>query len=154
MSTGPIKVDGSTSQPPFALPVRHDAEHRGAIVDAKDEEIFVIDQWSEKSDLEVDTIAAFLVSVLNATEPSVITVIFGPPRSGKTFHAEKFAKLYGCRRIVEQDRRDITLKGGDLLLTWETAAAVHKRYRPEAEIRWIAIADAREAIGEERVYPG
>lgn len=73
-----------------------------------------------------------------------IVIIHGPQASGKTHHAERFLRHYGCKRIVDtwcgpQDRK---LMPGDLALTteqpdrWAVGGAV-----------WISIATALRAIG-------
>lgn len=82
----------------------------------------------------------------------MITIIYGPQASGKTFHKEAFAAHYGCTHIVEEwnpcehelpdDHR--------LCLTLATPEAIQQAIsldRPEAMVRVVSIHDARIAIG-------
>ncbi|NYT43135.1 hypothetical protein HZY97_20335 [Sphingomonas sp. R-74633] len=84
-----------------------------------------------------------------------ITVIHGPQASGKTFHAERFRKHFGCRDVVDgwrpgSDLSDhsepVVLRNGDLLLTNANPDAVMKRFGDRG-VRLIPIEQARRMIG-------
>lgn len=78
--------------------------------------------------------------------PAKVVVIHGAMRTGKTMHAEKFARHYGCARAVDWARchkPHPAPQDGDLLLTTEPPAVIQKAF-PEATI--VPINNARRAV--------
>ncbi len=78
------------------------------------------------------------------------TVIYGPPATGKTFHAAAFAKLYGCDCVADdhggrggKSFRPITAESA-LILSTSEPADLRKRY-PAATL--VRIDAARSALG-------
>lgn len=73
-------------------------------------------------------------------------MIHGAMRTGKTMHADKFARHYGCTRTVDWARchkPHPAPHDGDLLLTTEPPAVIQKAF-PEATI--VPINTARRAV--------
>ena len=82
----------------------------------------------------------------------MITIIFGPKMSGKTFHKIAFASKFGCTHIVDDWLPAIheLPDDGRLVLTYcgedEINAAI-RLDRPLADVRIIDITTARQLIG-------
>ncbi len=79
-----------------------------------------------------------------------ITIIYGAPATGKTYHSGKFRRHYRAKRIVDDwpfalhGRR---LKSGDLALTNNVGAALDAERKSDGRIRAVDIATAkREAL--------
>ena len=81
------------------------------------------------------------------------TVIYGPPATGKTFHADLFKAHYGAARVI--DDWDVAFGPGprddDLILSADAPADLRKRY-PRAQL--IRIDAARSAVGLDPAPPG
>lgn len=81
------------------------------------------------------------------------TVIYGPPATGKSFHADLFKAHYGASRVI--DDWDASFGPGpgddDLILSTDAPADLRKRY-PCAQL--IRIDAARSAVGLEPAPPG
>lgn len=79
------------------------------------------------------------------------TVIYGPPATGKTFHADLFKAHYGATRVI--DDWDVPFGPGprDLILSTAAPADLRKRY-PRAQL--IRIDAARSAVGLDPAPPG
>jgi len=87
-----------------------------------------------------------------------IIVIQGPPASGKTRYAERFAKHFGVNEIIDDDRRMhdrefpassaiiLTQYSREAILTWRQKRS-RRRQVPLTAIRFVPIADALRAIG-------
>ena len=74
-----------------------------------------------------------------------VTVIYGPPASGKTRYAEQFRKHYKCVRIVDEGLTGHIngMRPGDLVLAqhWDNS------WRESFSVHAIPIAGALKAIG-------
>ncbi|MDK8186697.1 MULTISPECIES: hypothetical protein [Sphingomonas] len=80
-------------------------------------------------------------------------VIFGPPATGKTFHADRFAKHYGCNRVLDEGMDGRRVEGPlgrhDLVLTTDGRDTLRQRFVGLGlctNIMFIAIEDARHAL--------
>lgn len=80
-------------------------------------------------------------------------VIYGPPRTGKTFHADRFAKHYGCTNVIDEGAfgRQHTgpLGRHDLLLSTDGPATLMHRFIGRGlctTAKLISIEDARRAL--------
>lgn len=74
-------------------------------------------------------------------------VIYGPMATGKTFHADRFKRLYACSRVIEGDEpqnRRTSLREDDLVLVACNRQSAARRF-PNACI--ISIEDARRQAG-------
>jgi hypothetical protein len=79
-----------------------------------------------------------------------ITVIYGPPASGKTVNAERLQKHYGCSGICDDwdpagrmlHRKPLN---GDLVLTNEMSVSEILKHLPRARI--VSIETALASIG-------
>lgn len=87
-----------------------------------------------------------------------ITIIHGPPASGKTFHRTAFMKKFGCVRYVDNwlpDQHELP-DDGRLVLTFagpEQIARAIRLDRPSADVRVIDIQTARRLIGVDPLPP-
>lgn len=84
-------------------------------------------------------------------------VIFGPPATGKTFNAARFAKHYGCSNVLDEGvigrAGDVAmLMAGDLLLTTDDLSRLAKRFGVAHQ--FISISVARRELGLEPVPDG
>jgi hypothetical protein len=77
----------------------------------------------------------------------MITVIYGPPASGKTTNAEAFMSKFGCDRVLDR-RPDYVLlpqvRDGDLLLTQLDPEAI-REHLPSARI--LEVGHAKRLCG-------
>lgn len=80
-----------------------------------------------------------------------ITVIYGPPASGKTVNADNLQQHYGCQRVIDDWRtyrgkpvQKVEPRDGDLVLTTELVPEILKHF-PRANI--ISIETALASIG-------
>ncbi|WP_287459220.1 hypothetical protein [Sphingomonas sp.] len=73
-------------------------------------------------------------------------VIYGPPATGKTFHKDRFKRLYNARRIVDGSGVDhpIKFRNGDLILTNDPIEWARQRF---PGMRLVSIGEARKAAG-------
>lgn len=80
-----------------------------------------------------------------------ITVIYGPPASGKTRHAERFLEHYGCTRLIDdwdphgRTRQRIDPDAGDLVLTQQPPEAIRRCLGSGPKL--VSIGEALRAIG-------
>ncbi len=106
----------------------------------------------------------FLATSLSREAAGMITVIFGPMATGKTFHSKAFAVHYRCSRVLDSVwvfRGRLVVHGGkpigdgDLLLTTMSVEEIRKAVLPETyrSMRFIPITDARRAIGAPEFGP-
>lgn len=89
----------------------------------------------------------------------MITIVFGPMASGKTFHKKAFASRFGCTHIVEDWEPAIHEVPADkrLVLTNHHPDAIKTAIRldcPDAQVRVIDIKTARHLIGVDPYAPG
>jgi hypothetical protein len=74
----------------------------------------------------------------------MITIVYGPARSGKTANKDALARKYGCTRVVDgwsqRDARE--LHDGDLVLTNEHPQAVDIYRRFRLGVHTVPIASA------------
>ncbi|RSU65482.1 hypothetical protein BRX36_10585 [Sphingomonas sp. S-NIH.Pt1_0416] len=82
-------------------------------------------------------------------------VIYGPPATGKTFNADRFAKHYGCTEVVDAcDLRHArpVISARTLVLT--TQSKERARYKYGSTSTYVAIETARAAVGLEPIPDG
>lgn len=84
-------------------------------------------------------------------------IIFGPPATGKTFNAARFAKHYGCSNVLDEGvigrAGDVAmLMAGDLLLTTDDLGRLTKRFGVGHQ--FISITVARRDLGLEPIPDG
>ncbi|EGI55062.1 hypothetical protein SUS17_2082 [Sphingomonas sp. S17] len=80
-------------------------------------------------------------------------VIYGPPATGKTFNADRFAKHYGCTTVIDEGvsgRQHVGPLGRhDLLLTTDGRDTLRHRFVGQGlctNVKLIPIEDARRAL--------
>lgn len=80
-------------------------------------------------------------------------VIYGPPATGKTFNADRFAKHYGCTNIIDEGASGRQHPGPlgrhDLLLTTDGRDTLRHRFVGQGlctYVKLIPIEDARRAL--------
>ncbi len=88
----------------------------------------------------------------------MITIIYGPMRSGKTFHKQAFARHFGCSHIVDDwdPRLHEVPDDGRLVLTnsgWRQVADAIACDLPRVAVQVINIESARAVIGVESHPP-
>lgn len=80
-------------------------------------------------------------------------VIYGPPATGKTFNADRFAKHYGCTNVIDEGQASRQHAGPlgrhDLLLTTDGRDTLRHRFVGQGlctYVKLIPIEDARRAL--------